>query len=379
MVEGARRTAHFRLVLVNGTAYVDKYKKAIQTRDLFTVWGIVQLLRWYPGRLPDLELMFDCDDRPAVRSKDYKGPNAGPPPLFRYCSDAWSLDIVFPDWSFWGWAEINIKPWKHILKDIKEGNKRTKWEDRVPLAYWKGNPQVDKTRQDLLKCNISDHQNWNTLLYVQDWIKESKQGYKQSNLEDQCTHRFKIYIEGWAWSVSEKYILACNSPTLYVTPHYYDFLIRGMVPQKHYWPIKDTNKCKSLKFAVEWGNNHTDKAHAIGEAASHYIQEDVKMENVYNYMFHLLNEYAKLLKFKPSVPPNAIELCPEAMACPADGVWRKFMEDSLEETPSDEAPCNLPPPYDPQELKANIEERIESRKQVEMWENKYWEKQNMKQ
>ena len=71
--------------------------------------------------------------------------------------------------------------------------------------------------------------------------------------------RYKIYIEGWAWSVSEKYILACNSPTLYVTPHYYDFLIRGMVPQKHYWPIKDTNKCKSLKFAVEWGNNHTDK------------------------------------------------------------------------------------------------------------------------
>lgn len=103
MVERARRTAHFRLLIVDGKAYVEKYRPSIQTRDMFTLWGILQLLRWYPGRLPDLDLMFDCDDRPVVRSKDFRGPNAGPPPLFRYCSDGWSLDIVFPDWSFWGW------------------------------------------------------------------------------------------------------------------------------------------------------------------------------------------------------------------------------------------------------------------------------------
>lgn len=103
MVESARKFSYFRLIILDGKAYVDRYKKSIQTRDVFTVWGIVQLLRWYPGRLPDLELMFDTSDRPVIRSKDYRGPNAGPPPLFRYCSDWASLDIVFPDWSFWGW------------------------------------------------------------------------------------------------------------------------------------------------------------------------------------------------------------------------------------------------------------------------------------
>ena len=103
MVERARKTAHFRLVIVNGKAYVEKYRQSIQTRDMFSLWGILQLLRLYPGRLPDLELMFDCDDRPVVQSKDFRGPHKGPPPLFRYCSDRWSLDIVFPDWSFWGW------------------------------------------------------------------------------------------------------------------------------------------------------------------------------------------------------------------------------------------------------------------------------------
>lgn len=104
MVERANGTAHFRLVIVNGKAYIEKYKKSIQSRDLFTIWGILQLLRRYPGKVPDLELMFDCDDRPVIVSRDFRGPNAtSPPPLFRYCADRWTMDIVFPDWSFWGW------------------------------------------------------------------------------------------------------------------------------------------------------------------------------------------------------------------------------------------------------------------------------------
>lgn len=104
MVERANRTAHFRLIIVNNKLYIEKYKKSIQTRDAFTIWGILQLLRRYPGRLPDLDLMFDCDDRPLIRSRDYRGQNTtSPPPLFRYCGDKWTMDIVFPDWSFWGW------------------------------------------------------------------------------------------------------------------------------------------------------------------------------------------------------------------------------------------------------------------------------------
>uniref|UniRef100_A0A453SV90 Glycosyl transferase CAP10 domain-containing protein n=1 Tax=Aegilops tauschii subsp. strangulata TaxID=200361 RepID=A0A453SV90_AEGTS len=43
-----------------------------------------------------------------------------------------------------------------------------------------------------------------------DWIKESKAGYKKSYLASLCTHRYKIYIEGSAWPVSEKYIIACD-------------------------------------------------------------------------------------------------------------------------------------------------------------------------
>lgn len=106
MVERANKTANFRLVILNGRAYVETYEKGFQTRDTFTLWGILQLLRKYPGQIPDLDLMFDCVDWPVVKSTDYQGPNSTtttPPPLFRYCGDHETLDIVFPDWSFWGW------------------------------------------------------------------------------------------------------------------------------------------------------------------------------------------------------------------------------------------------------------------------------------
>ncbi|KAD7117046.1 hypothetical protein E3N88_04314 [Mikania micrantha] len=191
--------------------------------------------------------------------------------------------------------------------------------------------------------------------------------------------KINVLTEGWSWSVSEKYILACDSPTLHVTPHYYTFFSRGMVPLEHFWPIRYTNMCKSLKFAVEWGNNHTSKAQEIGNVSGRFVQEDMKMDYVYDYMLHLLTEYAKLLKFKPSVPPNAIELCSESMACFADGKWRKFMEDSLVKYPTSTIPCTSPPPYDPSTIKAIIDNKKNMIKQVEMWEDEYWKNQDLKQ
>ncbi|KAJ8771440.1 hypothetical protein K2173_026617 [Erythroxylum novogranatense] len=374
MVERAKTTANFRLVILNGKAYLETFVKAFQTRDVFTLWGILQLLRKYPGKVPDLEMMFDCVDWPVVRSADYSGPNAtAPPPLFRYCGDNNTLDVVFPDWSFWGWAETNIRPWEHMLSELKEGNHRITWLNREPYAYWKGNPDVAETRLDLMKCNVSETQDWNARVYRQDWVRESQEGYKLSSLGSQCNDRYKIYIEGSAWSVSQKYILACDSVTLIVKPHYYDFFSRSLMPIQQYWPIKEDDKCRSIKHAVEWGNSHKQKAQEIGKAASEFIQNDLKMDNVYDYMFHLLNQYSKLLTFKPTVPKNATELCSETMACSADGIEKKLMLESLVTSPSDTSPCTMPPPYDPPSLHAFLRRKQSLLKQVELREKKYWE------
>lgn len=100
------------------------------------------------------------------------------------------------------------------------------------------------------------------------------------------------------------------------------------------------------------------------------------MDYVYDFMFHMLNEYAKLLRFKPTIPVGAVELCPEAMACNAIGMYKEFMIESMVNSPSESDPCILPPPYEPAELRAFLELKVDSTRQVEMWEEEYWQNGN---
>ncbi|KAL9245348.1 hypothetical protein vseg_019010 [Gypsophila vaccaria] len=316
ILEKAINVAHFRLIIVNGKAYVQKYKQPYQTRDVITLWGILQLMKMYPGKLPDLDLIFQCGDKTVIKKDDYqviKGAISPiPPPIFHYCGDDSSFDIVFPDWTFWGWSETSIRPWGSITKELKDANDKIKWVHRKPYAFWKGN-LYNGQRDDLAKCNST--KDWNAKIYNMNWDLKMKGGLEDAKLAKQCMHKYKIYMEGNAWSVSRKYIMACNSMTLVVNPKYYDFFSRSLIPMKHYWPIDAQNVCNSIKFAVDWGNNHSKEVEEIGREGSKFIQEEVKMKHVYDYMYHLLNEYAKLLKYKPSVPQGALELCSKTFVC----------------------------------------------------------------
>lgn len=90
------------------------------------------------------------------------------------------------------------------------------------------------------------------------------------------------------------------------------------------------------------------------------------MRDVYDYMFHLLNEYAKLLKLKPRIPVGAKEVCSETMACAKEGIEKEYMMESMVMSPSDRVPCSLPPPYDSHDLKAFLEKQERMRRKVEM-------------
>ncbi|XP_074263304.1 uncharacterized protein LOC141586080 [Silene latifolia] len=363
LVDSLQDTAHFRLTIVNGTTYVKHYQKAFQTRDVYTLWGILQLLKLYPGRLPDLDLMFQCHDPALIKKRKYK--RGGAPPQFHYCGDDSTLDILFPDWSFWGWPEISIKPWVPFAKDLKDGNKIKEWSARENYAFWRGNLNTGH-RKRLKHCNSIEK--WGTQLVQQNWGKEMRDGFKNSDLTKQCLHRYKIYMEGNAWSVSEKYILACDSMTLIVNPVYYDFFTRSLIPMKHYWPVNTNNVCKSIKFAVDWGNNNTVKAQKIGKEGSEYIFNKLKMEHVYDYMFHVLNEYGKLFKYKPTVPEGAEELCSERFACSPPGLETKYKAEATVTGPSDRGPCVLPSPYDRDTLQSIRDRNAKIKEVVEMWE-----------
>ena len=79
---------------------MDLYYACVQSRAMFTIWGLLQLLKRYPGMVPDVDIMFDCMDKPRIHRAEHE---SMPLPLFRYCTTGEDYDIPFPDWSFWGW------------------------------------------------------------------------------------------------------------------------------------------------------------------------------------------------------------------------------------------------------------------------------------
>uniref|UniRef100_A0ACD5XX20 Uncharacterized protein n=1 Tax=Avena sativa TaxID=4498 RepID=A0ACD5XX20_AVESA len=367
-VERAQPHAYFRLVVSGGRAYVEKYRDSFQTRDVLTQWGILQLLARYPGRVPDVDIMFSTGDMPELRAADFHDhpddPPSSWPPLFRYCKGrTMNLAVLWPDWSFWGWPEVNIRPWAPLLEDIVRENARLRWPDREPYAFWKGNPDMAEVRMDLFRCHNGSAGAGKARLFRQDWNAASRNGFNDSDLATQCRYRYKIYVEGQSWSASEKYILACDSPMLAIDTRFQDFFSRGLVAGKHYWPIDPANKCRAIDFAVDWGNANPVRSRWIGEEGSGFTRKEMDMDHVYEYMLHVLTQYAALLRYKPTVPENALELCPQSMACSTSGRQREFMMESRERYVARYEPCTLPPPFTSQEAShmAATEQDVRSR------------------
>ncbi|KAL6584600.1 hypothetical protein OROMI_003889 [Orobanche minor] len=279
------------------------------------------LLKRFPGRIPDVDMMFDCMDKPIIE----KNSSTTPLPIFRYCTTPNHYDIPFPDWSFWGWPEINIGPWKDDFESIKQDSQKQSWKNKYPYAYWRGNPDVvSEIRQELLMCN--DTEQWGAHIMRQNWTREVMSGFKQSKLSNQCDHRYKIYAE--------------RRDTLG---------LRGLFPKINYLPISPQNICPSIKTAVDWGNEHPVEvnfgfweAEEIGKSVQDFM-ENLDIDRIYDYMYHLIVEYAKLLDFKPIRPSSSHEESVDSLYCFADQNQTSFLARSAT-TPSEAPPCTLPQP-----------------------------------
>lgn len=110
----------------------------------------------------------------------------------------------------------------------------------------------------------------------------------------------------------------------------------------------------------------------MGKEGSRFILEEVKMDYVYQYMLHLLTEYAQLLRYKPTLPEKATDLCLESVACREQGLVKEFLMQSMVKWTSDSEPCDLPPAYTSRELEELRSRKAEAVKQVEKWEQEAW-------
>ncbi|KAG5558579.1 hypothetical protein RHGRI_008504 [Rhododendron griersonianum] len=114
------------------------------------------------------------------------------------------------------------------------------------------------------------------------------------------------------------------------------------------------------------------QAQDIVKVAGDFVHEDLKMDYVYDYMFHLLSEYAKLMRYKPTIPEKAREICSEILACKAIELQKKYLMESMVKGPTNVRPCNMPLPC---AFRTLLRSKANSVSLVELWEQRYWENQ----
>lgn len=68
--------------------------------------------------------------------------------------------------------------------------------------------------------------------------------------------------------------------------------------------------------------------------------ESLSIDRIYDYMYHLISEYAKLQDFVPVQPPSALEICIDSVLCFADDKQKQFLKRSIA-FPSPGSPCSL--------------------------------------
>ncbi|KAL6604775.1 hypothetical protein ACP70R_042719 [Stipagrostis hirtigluma subsp. patula] len=61
--------------------YVDLHYACVQSCALITVSSLLQLMRRYPGNMPDVDLTFDCKDRLAINHTEHGNGNPTAPSL----------------------------------------------------------------------------------------------------------------------------------------------------------------------------------------------------------------------------------------------------------------------------------------------------------
>ena len=63
-MEATKDPTFFKLVILDGKVYMEKYNRACQTRDMFTIWGILYLSfsHNYILKIIHLFLFFTCVD-----------------------------------------------------------------------------------------------------------------------------------------------------------------------------------------------------------------------------------------------------------------------------------------------------------------------------
>ncbi|KAI1301540.1 O-glucosyltransferase rumi -like protein [Halotydeus destructor] len=238
-----------------------------------------------------------------------------PLPVFSFSKEpAWYKDIMYPAWAFWsGGPAIETYPtgignWGRTSRMIATTG--VSWSEKRDIAFFRGSRTsadrdplivLSRNKPDKVDAQYTKNQAWRS---PADTL--GKEPAPVIRFEEQCKYKYLINLRGVAASFRYKHLFMCKSVVLNVESDLIEYFYPLLKPWVHYVPI--SSDMKDLEAKIEFLRDNDDVAKEVAEKGFELIINHLTMDSVSCYWQQLLQEYTKLLNYRPSLAEQVIEI-----------------------------------------------------------------------
>ena len=219
--------------------------------------------------------------------------------------------ILMPCFTLWSWPEARAGRWKGKLNSILNAGLRLKFEERTPKAFWRG--VFNNGGRRWFHSLSAKYPN---LVDVQQnvWSKHDNAlplvgSEAYTTLEDHCKFKYLLHIEGGSYSSRLKYLLLCGSTVIYDRGNHWDeYWYHLLEHNQNVILFEKRGNEDEFNKTLDYLRKNEDKAKEIGnqgrQLVSHYLSENA----ISCFWWKILDEYGKLIGYKPTLHPDAIPM-----------------------------------------------------------------------
>ncbi|XP_063993133.1 O-glucosyltransferase rumi homolog [Diachasmimorpha longicaudata] len=275
--------------------------------------GIEHFLFKVMDNLTDTEFVINTRDYP--QSSKHFGTSL---PVFSFSKTSDYYDVMYPAWSFWeGGPAIALYPrglgrWDQHRSSLNEARKSIPWDRKENKAFFRGS-RTSSERDNLVLLS-RDHPQLVDAQYTknQAWKSDEDTLHRppasEVSLEDHCKYKYLFNYRGVAASFRHKHLFLCNSLVFHVGDEWLEFYYDVMKPWIHYIPVPKDASQHELKRLISFARDHDEVAKKIAQRGRDFVWKRLRMSDVTCYWRKLLQEYSKLLKYKPRLRKDVMKL-----------------------------------------------------------------------
>ncbi|GAV08303.1 hypothetical protein RvY_18018 [Ramazzottius varieornatus] len=254
--------------------------------------------------LPSTEFIVNLGDYPLTSRKSGSGSSEQKQPVFSWCGNVQSFDIVMPTYDI---TESSLHAMNRVTLDMLsvQATDTPVWDEKQTKAFWRGRDarmerlrlvELSRAHPDLIDAALTN------FFFFRD--KEESHGPPGNRVDffQFFQSKYQLNLDGTVAAYRFPYLLAGDSLVFKQDSQYYEHFYNDLQPGVHYIPVK--RDLSDLEEKLEWAKTHDEEARVIAKRGSDYARNNLLPHNIFCYYTLLIEKWSRSVSSPPSVVPK---------------------------------------------------------------------------